>query len=188
VVKALYLSFQNTMDCYKLFCLISKFWSPTQLFFPLWNISSIIPLVSITYLVLVYNYNTIKYICFINSQKARGNISRIRLLPISIVACLLLVFRTKILKQFGDVMQESSDNFLLSAIRAFPLASHNTKPQQPCINYLVYSLVTRLYCQLPVLYNLPLRITFSVQTIYKRRAIIWSWAFETLVVPCFFKS
>ena len=41
-----------------------SFWSPTQL--PSWNIGSIIPLVSITYLVLIYNYNNIKYICFIN--------------------------------------------------------------------------------------------------------------------------
>jgi hypothetical protein len=51
------------------FCSVSKFWSPIQLFFSSWNIGSIIPLVSITYLVLVYNYNTIKYICFISLRQ-----------------------------------------------------------------------------------------------------------------------
>jgi len=61
VAKTLYFSSQNTVDCYKSFCLVSKFWSPTQLFFPSWNICSIIPLVSITYLALVHNYNTIKW-------------------------------------------------------------------------------------------------------------------------------
>jgi hypothetical protein len=44
----------------------------TQFFFPSWNIDSIIPLVSITYLVLVLNFNTIKYICFISSWHRAG--------------------------------------------------------------------------------------------------------------------
>jgi hypothetical protein len=35
-------------------------------FFPSWNVGFIIPLISITYLELVHNYNIIKYICFIN--------------------------------------------------------------------------------------------------------------------------
>jgi hypothetical protein len=69
VAKILYLSSQNTVDCYKSFCSIFKFWSPTQLFFPSWNISSIISLVSIIYLALIYNYNTIKYIYFINPRQ-----------------------------------------------------------------------------------------------------------------------
>jgi hypothetical protein len=69
VAKALYLPSQNTVDCYKSFCSVSKFWSPTQLFFSSWNTGSIIPLVSITYLALVHNYNTIKYICFINPRQ-----------------------------------------------------------------------------------------------------------------------
>jgi hypothetical protein len=43
--------------------------SPTQLFFSSWNIGSIIRLVSITFLALVHNYNTIKYICFISSRQ-----------------------------------------------------------------------------------------------------------------------
>jgi hypothetical protein len=56
-----------------------SFWSPTQFLFPLWNIGSIIPLIFIIYLALVHNYNTIKYICFINprqrpSMPSRNNI------------------------------------------------------------------------------------------------------------------
>jgi hypothetical protein len=65
VAKTLYLSSQNTIDCYKLFCSISKFLITSTTFFLSWNIS-IIPLISITYRVLVHNYNTIKYICFIS--------------------------------------------------------------------------------------------------------------------------
>jgi len=41
-------------------------------FFPSWNIGSIIPLISITYLMLVHNYNTIKYICFISPRQRAG--------------------------------------------------------------------------------------------------------------------
>jgi len=67
VAKTLYLSSQNTVDCYKSFCSISKFWSPTQLFFLSWNIGSIIPLVSITYLALLH---TIKYIYFISPRQS----------------------------------------------------------------------------------------------------------------------
>jgi len=54
---------------------LSFFLSSTQLFFPSWNISSIIHLVSITYLVLVHNYNTIKYICFIRPHQRAGMLS-----------------------------------------------------------------------------------------------------------------
>jgi len=46
-----------------------SFWSSTQFFFPSWNICFIIPLISITYPVLVHNYNTTKYIYFINSRQ-----------------------------------------------------------------------------------------------------------------------
>ena len=46
-----------------------SFWSPTQKIFLSWNIGSIIPLVFITYLALIHNYNTIKYICFISPQQ-----------------------------------------------------------------------------------------------------------------------
>jgi hypothetical protein len=67
VLKILYLSLPNIVDCYKSFCSVSKFFlSPTQVFFSSWNSSSIIPLVSIIYLVLVHNYKNIKYICFIS--------------------------------------------------------------------------------------------------------------------------
>jgi hypothetical protein len=41
-------------------------------FFPSWNIDFIIPLVSITYLALIHNYNTIKYICFISLRQRAG--------------------------------------------------------------------------------------------------------------------
>jgi hypothetical protein len=65
-------------------------------FFPSWNIGSIILLVSITYLALVYNYNTIKYICFINPwphgecislliKTARCNIIIARRLPRNLI-------------------------------------------------------------------------------------------------------
>ena len=75
VGKSLCLFSQNTVDCYKSFCSVSKFFlSPTQLFFTLWNIGSIIHLVSITYLALIHNYNTIKYIFFINPWQ-RADIS-----------------------------------------------------------------------------------------------------------------
>ena len=70
VGKALYLSSQNTVDCYKSLCSVSKFFDHQHnFFFPSWNIGLIIPLVSITYLALVYNYNTIKYICFISPRQ-----------------------------------------------------------------------------------------------------------------------
>ena len=69
MAKTLYLSSQNTVDCYKSFCSVFKFWSPTQFFFLSWNNGSIIPLVSINYLALVHNYNSIKYICFISPQQ-----------------------------------------------------------------------------------------------------------------------
>jgi hypothetical protein len=73
VAKTLYFSSKNTMNCYKSFCSVSKFWSPTQLFFfPSWNIDFIIPLVSITYLALIHNYNTIKYIYFISPRQRAG--------------------------------------------------------------------------------------------------------------------
>jgi hypothetical protein len=41
-------------------------------FFPSWNIGFIIPLVSITYVALVHNYYTIKYICFISPRQRAG--------------------------------------------------------------------------------------------------------------------
>jgi len=77
VAKALYLSSQNTVDCYKLFCSVSKFLITNTIFFSSWNICSIIPLIFITYLALVHNYNTIKCICFINSRQRAGKSSRI---------------------------------------------------------------------------------------------------------------
>ena len=77
VAKALYLSSQNTVDCYKSFCSVSKFLiTNTTFFFSSWNICSIIPLISITYLALVHNYNTIKYICFISPRQRVGKSSR----------------------------------------------------------------------------------------------------------------
>ena len=73
VGKSLYLSSQNTVDCYKLFFSVSKYSiTNTTFFFPSLNIGSIIPLVSITYLPLIHNYNTIKYICFISSRQRAG--------------------------------------------------------------------------------------------------------------------
>jgi hypothetical protein len=77
VAKALYLSSQNTVHCYKSFCLGSKFLITNTAFFPSWNICSIIPLVSITYLALVHNYNTIKCICFISPRQCTGMSSRL---------------------------------------------------------------------------------------------------------------
>jgi hypothetical protein len=68
VVKALYLSSQNTVDYHKSFCLISKFLITNTTFFSSWNICFIISLFSIIYLVLVHNYNTVKCICFISSR------------------------------------------------------------------------------------------------------------------------
>jgi hypothetical protein len=57
---------KSTVDCYKSCCSFSKFFlSPTHFFFLSWNISSIISLVFIIYLVLIHNYNKIKYIYFI---------------------------------------------------------------------------------------------------------------------------
>jgi len=53
-----------------------SFGSPTQLFFSSWNICSTIPLISITYLALIHNYNTIKYICFISSRQRADMLSR----------------------------------------------------------------------------------------------------------------
>ena len=78
MAKALYISSQNTVDCYKSFCLVSKFLITNTTFFSSWNIGSIIPLVSITYLLLVYNYNTIRYIYFINSRQCAGMPSRLQ--------------------------------------------------------------------------------------------------------------
>jgi len=77
VAKALYLSSQNTVDCYKLFCSVSKFLITNTTFFPSWNICSIIPLISITYLALVHNYNTIKCIYFISPRQRAGKSSHI---------------------------------------------------------------------------------------------------------------
>ena len=59
MMKTLYISSQNIATNY--FVQSLSFLSPTQLFF-------IIHLVSITYLALIYNYNTIKYIYFISSK------------------------------------------------------------------------------------------------------------------------
>jgi len=77
VAKALYLSSQNIVDCYKSFCSVSKFFITNTIFFPSWNICSIIPLISITYLALVHNYNTIKCICFISPRQRAGIWSRV---------------------------------------------------------------------------------------------------------------
>jgi hypothetical protein len=66
VAKTLYLSSQNTVNYYKLFCSVSKFWITNTTFFSSWNICFIVPLISITDLALIHNYNTIKCICFIN--------------------------------------------------------------------------------------------------------------------------
>ena len=76
-MKALYLSSQNIMDCYKSFCSVSKFLITNTTFFSVVNIGSIILLVSITYLVLVHNYNNIKYICFISPRQCAAMPSRI---------------------------------------------------------------------------------------------------------------
>jgi len=73
MAKTLYLSSQNTVDWYKSFCSVSKFLITNTTFFPSWNICSIIPLIFITYLALVHNYNTIKCICFINPRRRAGN-------------------------------------------------------------------------------------------------------------------
>ena len=60
------------MNCYKSFCSVSKFLITNTTFFSIMKYFSIIHLVSITYLTLVHNYNTIKYICFINSRQRVG--------------------------------------------------------------------------------------------------------------------
>jgi len=69
-----------------------SFRSPTQLFFPSWNICSIIPLISIIYLALVHNYNTIKYICFINPRQRVGISSRNNLKDMGKVVWLFFCF------------------------------------------------------------------------------------------------
>ena len=74
VAKALYLSSHNTVDCYKSFCSGSKFFYHQHNFFSVMIYLPHIPLVYITYLALVHNYNTIKCICFI-SPRQRTNIS-----------------------------------------------------------------------------------------------------------------
>ena len=76
MAKALYLSSQNTVDCYKSFCSVSKFLITNTTFFPSWNICFIILLISITYLKLFHNYNTIKCICFINLRQRACMLSR----------------------------------------------------------------------------------------------------------------
>jgi len=76
VAKSLYLSSQNTVDCYKSFCSVSKFLITNITFLPSWNICSIIPLISIIYLTLVHNYNTIKCIYFISPWQRTGKLSR----------------------------------------------------------------------------------------------------------------
>ena len=91
MAKALYLSSQNTVDCYKSFCSVSKFLiTNTTFFFSLWNICSIISLISITYLVLVHNYDTIKCICFISPRQRAGMSSRCNLMQetIKVFMCL----------------------------------------------------------------------------------------------------
>jgi hypothetical protein len=69
MAKSLYLSSQNTMDCYKSFYSVSKFLITNTTFFPSWNIDSIIPSVFITYLALIHNYKIIKHICFISLRQ-----------------------------------------------------------------------------------------------------------------------
>jgi hypothetical protein len=69
VAKTLYLSSQNTVNYYKSFCSVSKFWITNTTFFLSWNICFIISLISIINLTLIYNYNIIKYIYFINQQQ-----------------------------------------------------------------------------------------------------------------------
>jgi len=76
VAKTLYFSSQNTVNCYKSFCSVSKFLITNTTFFSSWNICSIIFLISITYLVLVHNYNAIKCICFISPRQRAGMSSR----------------------------------------------------------------------------------------------------------------
>jgi hypothetical protein len=77
VAKTLYLSSQNTINYYKSFCLVSKFWITNTTFFSSWNICFIISLISIIYLALVYNYNTIKCICFISPRQRVDMLSRV---------------------------------------------------------------------------------------------------------------
>jgi hypothetical protein len=76
VAKALYLSSQNTLDCYNSFCSVSKFFITNTIFFLSWNIYFIISLISITYLALVHNYSNIKCICFISSRQCADLSSR----------------------------------------------------------------------------------------------------------------
>ena len=75
-----------------------SFLSPTQHFFPSWNIGSIILLVSITYLALVHNYNTIKYIYFISPRQRAGMPSRIKIICYSLINYYLHHMSRKILK------------------------------------------------------------------------------------------
>ena len=76
VAKALYLSAQNTMDCYKSFCSVSKFFITNTTFFFLVKYWLHHTFSFITHLVLVHNYNTIKYICFISPRQRAGMPSR----------------------------------------------------------------------------------------------------------------
>ena len=88
MAKALYLSSQNTVDCYKSFCSVSKFLITNTTFFSImkylfhhtFNFY-------ITYLALVHNYNTIKYICFISLWAAAGKSSRARVCVCDVCVC-----------------------------------------------------------------------------------------------------
>ena len=69
VAKELYLSSQNIVDCYKLFCSIYKFFITNKTFFFRHEILAPSYLqFFITYLALVHNYNTIKHIYFISAR------------------------------------------------------------------------------------------------------------------------
>jgi hypothetical protein len=124
VTKALYLSSQNTVDCYKSFCSVSKF-----------LITNIIPLISITYLVLVHNYNIINYICFISSRQRAGKLSRIY----------YLLFLKSLFGTIKGQDKKSYDLFLNYFFAPFPRSYHiHTNTRTAPVSFIYKSLDGKL--------------------------------------------
>ena len=74
VAKALYLFSQNTVDCYKSFCSVSKFFITNTTFF--FVMKYLFHYTFNFYYLSVHNYNIIKCICFINPRQRAGMSSR----------------------------------------------------------------------------------------------------------------
>ena len=114
MAKILYLSSQNTVNCYKSFCSVSKFWIANTTFFSSWNICSIIPLIAITYLALVHNYNTIKCICFINLRQRAGMSSRIYIYILCVCVCVCVCEREREREREREMAQNYPRGWVIS--------------------------------------------------------------------------